>query len=132
MLPSSFQAGQRLSADDLTSMVQEISRTGSWASGAPLAIGSGPGGFFAADSSGVKWMWIKLTGGGTSGKYAWTEQLPDDSGAWADGQDSGTTSDDPAYESNGNEDVELSPAPIVRAKREPLTNTVVFTSGICS
>ncbi|WP_422928575.1 hypothetical protein [Singulisphaera sp. PoT] len=112
-------------------MVREIARCGNWAGAGPLAVGGGPGGMFASTST-TKWMWIKLTSGGTGGAYAWTEQYPDSGGAWVDGTDSGTASSDPAYESNGNDSVDLTTPPVVRARREEMSNALVFTSGVCS
>lgn len=77
----------------------------------------------------VEDFWIKLTAHSGSA-YAWTEQLPEPGGAWSDGFQSGTTSTDAAREASGNASPPSLPV-IVRARREPASNEVVFRLGSC-
>jgi len=74
------------------------------ANGCGLELLSGPDGD-TISLAGSDPLWIKVTAHGTGGKYAWTEQVPSGEGTWADGERTGTTSDDPAYHANGKTDV---------------------------
>lgn len=69
--------------------------------GTGLTMTEGPDGY-AIDADFSEPIWIKTTAGISSGTYAFVEQFPDASGAWADG-----TMTDVAYESNGNTSVAI-------------------------
>lgn len=45
--------------------------------------------------------WVKITGGGTGGKYSGTEQIPTSSGGWADGPRAWDTTTNLLVEANG-------------------------------
>lgn len=73
-------------------------------------------------------VWAKLTGN-AGAAYAWTEQVAAAGGGWTDGQRSGTTSDDPAYEWNG---VDSVPADtVVRLERDPSADEWRFQADTC-
>lgn len=74
---------------------------------------------------------IKITGGGTGGKYAWTEQVETSGGGWADTSPAvtGTTSDDPAYEINGVASVAV--GSVVPAWRTISQGDLRFLSSTC-
>jgi hypothetical protein len=95
------QAGQALSASFLAALLAELYRLGRVTGDGSILVEDDPSGFSfklgGAIPPGVKF--IKVTSV-VSGAFAWTEQLPVASGGWTDGSDSGTTSDDPAYELN--------------------------------
>jgi hypothetical protein len=77
-------------------------------------------------------FWIKLTSHGSSGQYAWTEQVPAAGGGWTDGARSGTTTVDPAIEANANTGLTAdSAAPIVWAWREKATGELRFQGDAC-
>lgn len=73
----------------------------------------------------------RITGGGTGGIHAWSEQMETTGGGHADlpGGRTGTTSADPAYEWNGNE--EVAAGTIVEIEREPDTREWRFAAGTC-
>lgn len=127
-----FRAGQVLSAGALNELMTEGMRLGRITVVSPMTLVDDPSGLhFAVNLPEV--MAIKLTSGGTAGKYAWTRQMAAAGGAWAahpSGR-TGTTAADPAYELNGNTTVNLSPNPVVRAWRDPVSNAVLFQSGSC-
>jgi hypothetical protein len=133
MIFAEFQPGQRLSAKALNALVEEVRRLGQITTAPPLGHESNGGGVALWADLPAR-IWIKLTSGGTGGKYAWTRQKPVAGGTWAaypgPGQ-SGTTGTDPAYEVNSNTTVDLSPNPVVRAWREPVTGQLLFQAGSC-
>ncbi len=75
-------------------------------------------------------IWIKITSGGTSGKYAWTQQLPAADGTWTDGETTGTTTTLPAIEVNGNTSVPTNTR--VLARMDPDRTTYRFVYSKCS
>lgn len=127
-----FHARERLGAGDLSAFFAELQRLGQVSVRAPMQL--------ADDATGLRFgvdlperIWIKLTSGGTGGKYAWTRQVAASGGTWAahpSGQ-TGTTSADPAYETNANASVTLSPNPVVRAWRDPNSRALLFLAGSC-
>lgn len=128
-----FRPEQRLSASLLNELRREVERLGKISTAPPLGHADGGAGLaFWADLP-LK-FWIKLTGGGTSGKYDWTRQQPGAGGTWSDypgtGQ-SGTASDDPAIETSSNATISLSPEPIVLAWRDAVTNELLFEGPSC-
>jgi hypothetical protein len=130
--PQPFRAGQRLKAADLQWLLDEIVRLGKMSATPPLFVDSGPSGVDYRLAIPQRYD-IKLTGGGTGGKYAWTRQVPTATGTWtADSSgEVGTTTVDPAYEYNLNTTVNLSPNPVVSAWREPGSNVLWFEGGSC-
>jgi len=128
-----FHPGQRLTFRELDAIRVEVERLGRIAFVPPMGGTSEGGGivlWYDAPWAG----WIKLTGGGTGGKYAWTAQTATTGGTWtnADGNLSGTATVDPAYEANLNASVPLSPAPVVWAWRVRETGELKFLSGACT
>ncbi len=124
-----FKANQVLGATALRVIVEELRRCLNLTGTAPINVNANSEGFNVAIDmrSGI---WIKLTGGGTGGKYAWTRIDPDTAGAWVDNTfETGTTTSDPAYEANGNTGVPTSPPSRARAWRDPLTNELRFQWG---
>jgi hypothetical protein len=127
-----FRAGQVLSATALAVLRNELQRLGRISIVAPLLLGDDPAGLRFAVGLPEVWQ-VKLTSGGTGGKYAWTRQIGNTAGTWASHPSgrTGTTAADPAYEMNGNTAVNLSPNPVVRAWRDPISRALVFESGSC-
>lgn len=74
-------------------------------------------------------FWIKLTGAPSGSAHPWTEQLPDTGGTWVSGYDTGSTTDDPAYEVNGST-TDLSNL-IALAWRDPTSGEVRFMYSVC-
>lgn len=77
---------------------------------------------------------IRLTGGGTDGKYAWTRVFPiSTSPWWEEVNDSGTAVDEPAIEINATDDIDTTaPGPVVWAWREPGTRGWLFSGRTCA
>jgi hypothetical protein len=127
-----FRAGQILSAAAMTAIAGELARQGKIVGTAPIQVSIGDAGIeITADLP--EEFWIKLTSGGTSGKYAWKRVVGVEDGTWEDSPDgdTGTTSDDPAVEENQRTDVPLSPEPVVLAHRDPFSGVLFFQSGVC-
>jgi hypothetical protein len=129
MLDREFRAGQVLTARDLNEIKAELKRLAKVTAVPPLNVSSGAGGFRMDLELRVPFA-IKVTSGGTGGKYAWTAQVPTATGTWAAGTGSGTTSVDPAYEVNVNTTVAANTI-ILRAWRDPATNVLFFERGSC-
>ena len=128
-----FNPGDRLTHVEMNAILAELRRQGKFASSGTVLVSDDQSGYAFSANLPADGFWIKLTSGGTGGKYAWTKVLPDGSGGWttAPGNRSGTTSTDPAYEQNGNASITLTPNPVVRAWRDPAKNTVQFQRGAC-
>lgn len=128
-----FRPGEPLPARELNAIREEIARLGRISFVPPIG-GSSDGAGIAIWSDSLWQGWIKLTGGGTGGKYAWTAQTAVAGGGWTDtpGNLSGSATTDPALEVNGNASVPLSPAPVVWAWRVPESDDLVFQSAACS
>ena len=127
-----FQAGRVLSAKKLNEFFAELERLGKVAAQAPLTVADDASGLNFAVGLPERW-YLKLTSGGTGGKYAWTRQIAATGGTWAahPGGRTGTTTTDPAYESNLNASVNLSPNPVVLAWRDPVSLALIFQAGTC-
>lgn len=129
--PDDFQPGERLTAAELNAIRRELQRLGTISFVPPIAglsDGSGVGIWYTGSPD----RYVKLTSGGTGGKYAWTLQVEVAGGGWANdpGGQSGTTSVDPAWEINSNTTVVLSPAPVVPAWRDA-SGVLRFIAGSC-
>lgn len=74
-------------------------------------------------------IWAKVGAHGSGGKYAWTQQLDTPSGGWANGPRSGTTTDNPLVEANGNTGVALNK--VVRAWKDSNGFCWKFIYGSC-
>lgn len=76
---------------------------------------------------------IRLTSGGTDGKYAWTRVYPISASPWwEEVADSGTAADEPAIEINTTTDIDTTaPGPVVWAWREPGTKGWLFSGRTC-
>lgn len=131
--PPDPRPGDPLSASLISQFFREVARLGRFSIAPPLEI--------QQDEAGIRlslglWMpiWIKLTSAaGTGGKYAWAQQIAVTGGTWAvhpSGR-TGTTSVDPAYETNLNNSITLSPNPVVRAWRDPMSLNLHFQAGPC-
>lgn len=127
-----FRPGQVLGARVLTNFFTELERLGRIHATAPIT--------FADETTGLNFglggseiWWIKLTSGGTGGKYAWTRQQGVVGGTWEDhaGGEAGTTADDPAVESTGKTDVATGTTAVHKAWRDPISRTLFFTAGTC-
>lgn len=124
-----FKPGQVLGAVEMNDIKAEIRRLGKVSAEAPLYVQDNASGFrFDLDQRGT--FPIKLTSGGTGGKYAWTGQDFAAGGTWANNASSGTTSVDPAYEVNGNASI-TTPTIVMRAYRDRQTNLVHFERATC-
>lgn len=129
-----YQVGDTLTAKDLNTITAELRRQGKWAGQQGLVnVSEDQGGFRFDANCPDDGVWIKLTSGGTGGKYAWTKVSPDGSGGWNDaaGSVTGTTTSDPAIEQNGNTTITFTPNPVVRAWRDPASGTLQFQRGAC-
>lgn len=131
--PEDFRAGEPLPARELNAIREEVARLGRISFVPPLG-GSSDGAGVTIWHSNLWSGWVKITGGGTGGKYSWKAQVATTGGTWADlpGNLNGSTTVDPLYEANLNASVPLSPAPIVWASRIPETGILTFQSGSCS
>jgi hypothetical protein len=130
--PYRFLPGAVLSAAALQDLHDEVERLGRIAGIAPVQVEQSAGGIAVRIAQ--PWAgWIKLTGGGAAGKYAWTAQVAVAGGGWANlpGTLNGTATLDPAVEQNANTAVVLTPAPVVWAWRDPLSATLFFQAGSC-
>jgi hypothetical protein len=121
--------GEILTADHLAHAMGLGERT------PPRESGQGYGVSGSFGQSGVavprQEFWILLTGGGTGGAYSWSEQVPDSGGSWVAGGRSGTSSDDPAREVNGND--ALATGSTLRAwARRDHDGVLRFELGTCS
>jgi hypothetical protein len=76
-------------------------------------------------------FWILLTGGGSGGAYSWSEQVPDGGGTWVAGGRSGTASEDPAREVNGNSSLAADSSLRAWARRDH-DGVLRFELGVCS
>jgi hypothetical protein len=115
--------GQEIQAEHLNALFDLAEGLGltAEASGG-LRITSGPAGRQLALRRRFQ-GWIRLTSNsGTA--YAWTQQLSQASGTWANGALSGTTTSDPAYPANG--ETTIAANTIVWAERVATSNAVVF------
>lgn len=74
-------------------------------------------------------FWIKLTGAPSGSAHPWLEQIPDTGGTWVSGYDSGTTTDDPAYEVNSSTTTLTNL--IALAWRDPTSGEVRFIYSEC-
>lgn len=129
MFIDDFRPGQALTAKDLNAIKLELIRLGKVIAAPPLHVSDDANGFRFDLDGGIGFP-IKLTSGGTGGKYAWTEQVPAASGTWTAGPRSGTTSADPAYETNGNTTIAANTI-ILRAYRARETGELRFERGTC-
>jgi hypothetical protein len=130
MTPADFQAGQVLSAGSLNAIKAELARLGKLTAAPPLFVSADAAGVYFEFDDGSDAFPIKVTSGGTGGKYAWTEQVPAASGTWTAGTRSGTTTSDPAWEVNMNTAVPANTI-ILHAYRVPETGDVRFERGAC-
>lgn len=130
--PEDFRPGEPLPAREMNAIRAELRRLGQISFVPPIG-GSSDGAGIAIWYTSLWSGWVKITGGGTGGKYSWKAQIATAGGTWADapGNLSGTTTVDPLYEANLNASVPLSPAPIVWASRIPETGILTFQSGSC-
>lgn len=129
-----FRAGEALKAAELIALVNELVRQGTLTVAEPLGMSDGPEGI--AIWADVPWMgWIRLTGGGTGGLYAWERVVGVTGGTWdvhPSGEGGGPgADDDPAFETNLNPLVPLDPQPVVEAWRDPDSNGLFFRWGSC-
>lgn len=130
--PRDYSPGERLTASELNALRAEVARLGRISFVPPLGGAIEQGGvaiWYDAPWAG----WVKLTSGGTGGKYAWTAQVETSGGTWANapGNLNGTTSVDPAYEVNATTTVPLSPNPVVWAWRDAGSGKLLFQMGSC-
>jgi hypothetical protein len=128
-----FRAGQILSAAAMTAIAVELARQGNITGTAPVHVSIGDSGVeITADLP--EEFWIRITGGGTSGKYDWTRVVGETGGTWVDhptGESGTAAGDDPAVEANARTDVPYALSPVVPARRDPFSNVLFFMSGKC-
>lgn len=131
--PDQLAAGQVLGAKVLNGFFAELERLGKVTAQSPLTLADDASGMRIGVDLGERW-WVKLTGGGTGGKYAWTRQQPVAGGTWEDhaGGRTGTAADDPAVETTGKDDVATGDTAIFPAWRDPVSLALLFTAGTCS
>lgn len=125
-----WSSGDPLSADRLN-RIRDVG-----VSGAGTPGGTGGDGFSFSGGGGYaqrspQEFWLKLTGGGTSGAYAWVEQVADGSGTWVDGTRTGTAADGPAVEASGNDTLPVDGSARVFARRLPGSLRLTFQMGLC-
>lgn len=126
-----FKAGQRLKAASLAALVDEVRRLSKLTATSPLAVSDDPSGFnVSIDVRGG--FWIRLTGGGAGGKYAWTRILAAPGGTWTNyAPETGTVAVDPAYEEALRTTVPIDGTARARAWRDEQTHEVRFQYGKC-
>jgi hypothetical protein len=115
---------QRIEPRTLNQPIKEIQRLSNLMAAPPLAMVNGPTGPHLRDDS-EQPFYAKLTSGSGTGPYAWTRQYWSSS-AWHDGFESGTTSDDPAY--NGVSFTPTLPAILLLRRQD---GVLTFTAGSC-
>ena len=125
--------GDPIAADDINSANEALERLQITAGAGIKVYESSQGYAIAADLP--VGFWAKIgTGviptGLTAKAYAWTEQIPQAGGTWADGPRSGTSTDNPAYESTGNTGV--ASGVIVWLHFAPSSTQPYFTYAVCS
>ena len=124
------KAGAPITEAFLGRFVRAIEDMDAGTSGPGAFETSGPGGRSISPVRRQEY-WIKLTGGGPDGEYAWTEQVPAPAGGWEDSPLSGTAADDPAIEAGGNAGLATDGTVRVWARRDTL-GRLVFQRGSCS
>jgi hypothetical protein len=126
-----FKGGDVLRARSLIELVDEVKRLGKLTGTSPVHVADDPSGLNVS-IDGRAGFWIKITGGGTGGKYAWSRLNATTAGTWSvDTFVSGTTTVDPAYEAGLRTTVPITGTAIVRAWREAGTNELRFLWGAC-
>jgi hypothetical protein len=128
-----FRAGQILSAAAMTAIAAELRRQGLIVGTPPINIASGDAGIEISTDL-PEAFWIRVTGGGTSGKYDWTRVIGEPGGTWVDhptGESGTAVGDDPAVEANQRADVPFALNPVVPARRDPFSHVLFFMSGKC-
>lgn len=121
------KAGDLIYAEDYQRLAAAAEKVANLRVAAPLELIDIPGAYMLRLSRTPE-TWIKITGAPSGTAYAWTEQVPQSGGTWADGPRSGTTSVDPAYEANGSTAVPANR--IVRARRND-GGAWIFEFGEC-
>lgn len=98
--PPRARPGEPILADHANAIL-EVRDACAIAVASPLV--RGPDGAISLPDDGP--LWVKVTGGGASGKYAGTEQVPIASGAWSNAARTWDTTVDPLIEVNGSTSV---------------------------
>lgn len=126
-----WQSGDELSAERLERLREDVERSAGIPSGTGMDGISFSGGTAAAIRPAPE-FWIRLTGGGTGGKYAWTETIAIEDGNWINGPKTGTVSEDPAVEINGTAGLATDGTTRALAWRLPGSSRLIFQLGACN
>jgi len=133
MIPDrDFKAGDTLGAHTLNAIAAELRRLGKIAGVSPMSVSPDFAGITVGAAALDTLWWLRL-GANAAGAYAWTRLVPvSGSGTWTNspGGETGTTSNDPAREVNGNS--ALATNTVVMGWRDPMTNELRFVFRTCS
>ena len=114
-----FTAGEELTSSDLNTLSEGVEAALSLRvdPGSGLEMMALPTGTLIRQRRKLE-VWVKITGGGTSGIYAGTQQLETSSGGWTNGPRSWVAADNLLQEANGNTAVPTGGTVIVRAWKD--------------
>lgn len=122
------QPGKPIRAQTINDPLDAIEAAMKLSVTAPLGSWQTRGGTVVYSQDPQKPFYAKITSGTSNGPYAWTEQIPQSGGGWTNGYSSGTSSQDPAYNTLA---VTPSTLPVVVELRRDTLGILRFSIGSC-